>query len=462
MKKGATSASVFLLFLGFAFDTQHPPNASAINGPQSSSYVLPIVKRDSLLNGLQLITLEPQSAGSISVHLRINSGALFDLAGKGGLADITAAMLSKGCGGLSAKNVADTVEQLGLTMNITTGWDSTDIVISGPADTLDSVFDLLGKMVISPSFDQKEIEPLKQARTAALSTEVQEDAITIRRKALEIVFGSHPFGRPVHGTPESIAQISRQDILYFYNRFYIANNSQLIVTGDVTSDQVTKLGRSKLGSWKKGDKVPPTFKPADPQSARRVFIIDRPEGQPAQAVIAQLGVSRRAQDYFAAVVMADVLVRQISQITSVHETTRAASDIEARLLAGPLIVNLKGSPGDLPGDITVALDAMAGSQANPPSNDRVEAAKARMIASMADRLKTTAGAAEVVLDIETFGLGRDYVINFADRVNAVSPADVQRAAQNYLKPNSVTIVIAGPASQFEGPMKKIGVVAVSK
>src|SRR5262249_1782867 len=129
---------------------------------------------------------------------------------------------------------------------------------------------------------------------------------------------------------------------------------------------------------------------------------------------------------------------------------------------GPLIVNLKGSPGDLPGDITVALDAMAGSQANPPSNDRVEAAKARMIASMADRLKTTAGAAEVVLDIQTFGLGRDYVINFADRVNAVSPADVQRAAQNYLKPNSVTIVIAGPASQFEGPMKKIGVVAVSK
>jgi predicted Zn-dependent peptidase len=81
---------------------------------------------------------------------------------------------------------------------------------------------------------------------------------------------------------------------------------------------------------------------------------------------------------------------------------------------------------------------------------------------MADRLKTAPGAAEVILDIETFGLGRDYVINFANRVNAVTPADVQRAAQTYLKPKSVAIVIAGPASNFETPMKKIGTVVVLK
>jgi zinc protease len=462
VKKWATSASVFLLFLWFYLGIQYPARAWVNNLPQSSPFVLPIVKRDSLLNGLQLITLEQQGAGSVSAHLRINSGALFDLAGKGGLADITAGMLLKGGGGLTGKNISDTVEQLGLTVNVTTGWDSTDIIISGPADTLDSVFDLMGKLVISPTFEQKEIEPIKQARAAALSTEVQEDSIAARRKALEVVYGSHPFGRPVHGTPESIAQISRQDLIYFHNRFYIANNSQLIVTGDATSDQVTKLGRSKLGAWKKGEKVPPTFKPADPQSARRIIIIDRPEGQPAQAVVAQLGLSRRADDYFGAVVMADVLGRQISQITSVHDTTKTASDLEARLLAGPLIVSVKAAAGDLAGDLSVVLDVMSGLQANPSTNDRIEAAKTRLITAMADRLKTPAGTAEVVLDIETFGLGRDYVINFADRVNAISPADVQRAAQNYLKPNSVTIVIVGPASRFEGPMKKFGVVAVSK
>jgi zinc protease len=424
--------------------------------------VLPIVKRDSLLNGLHLITMEQQGTGSVSVHLRINSGGLFDLAGKGGLADLTAGMLLKGCGGLSAQNVVDTVEQLGLTVSVTSGWDSTDIVISGPSDTLEAVFDLLGKMVISPSFDPKEVDAFKTAREAALSKEGQDDLLAVRRKALEGVFGSHPFGRPVHGTPESIGSITRQDLIYFHNRFYIANDSLLTVAGDATAEQVTRLARSKLGAWKKGERIPPTFKPPEAQTGRRVFILDRGDEQPVRAVVAQVGLSRRAEDYFAAVIMADVLGQEIARVTTTHERTKIETDVEARLLPGPFIVNVTSTPNDLAGDLDVILDKMSGIQLNPPASDRVESAKAKLIASMADRLKTTAGVAEVVLDIETFGLGRDYVINFPDRVNAVTPADVQRSAQNYLKPKSVVIVAAGPASRFEPVMKKIGTVTVFK
>ncbi|HZM85903.1 MAG TPA: hypothetical protein VFF31_05025, partial [Blastocatellia bacterium] len=119
-------------------------------------------------------------------------------------------------------------------------------------------------------------------------------------------------------------------------------------------------------------------------------------------------------------------------------------------------------PNDLLGDIDVLLETMAGMQTSPPTIDRVEAAKAKLIASMADRLKTTAGAAEVILDIETFGLGKDYVVTFADRVNAITPLDVQNAAQSYFKPKSVAIVIAGSAGRFEAPMKKVGTVTVLK
>jgi predicted Zn-dependent peptidase len=125
-------------------------------------------------------------------------------------------------------------------------------------------------------------------------------------------------------------------------------------------------------------------------------------------------------------------------------------------------VSIKSDPSDLTGNLDVLLDTMTAMQVNPPGSERVEAAKARLIASMAERLKTPAGAAEVILDIETFGLGRDYVINFANRVNAITLADVQRAAQMYLKPQSVAIVVAGSAGRFESPMKKIGTVAVLK
>jgi len=120
VKKWAALASALLLSLWLSFGAL----CSALGRytpSQSSPFVLPIVKRDSLLNGLHLITLEQQNTGTVAAHLRINSGGLFDLAGKGGLADLTAGMLLKGCGGLNAKNVADTIEQLGMTVSITTG-----------------------------------------------------------------------------------------------------------------------------------------------------------------------------------------------------------------------------------------------------------------------------------------------------------------------------------------------------
>ncbi|HEY3136455.1 MAG TPA: pitrilysin family protein [Blastocatellia bacterium] len=430
--------------------------------PQSSPFVLPIVKRDSLLNGLQLITLEHQGTGAVSTHLRINSGALFDLAGKGGLADVTAGMLLTGAGGLNAKDFAKNVEQLALRVNVTTGWDSTDIQVTGSADSLESIFDLFGKILITPTFDEKELSALKTARAATLSKDAQEDPIIVERKALEALFGSYPFGRPARGTAESVGRIARQDLVYYHNRFYIANNSELLVSGDATAEQVTRLARAKLGAWKKGEKVLPTFRPPESQSARRVFIIDRTEDRDVVAAVAQIGVSRRADDYLAAMVMFILLRREISKLTDAHPNTLLDSEFEPRLLAGPLILFVKSPPSDLADRLDTILNMMAQMQSAAPSTDRVEAVKAELIASMAERLKSPEGAPDVILDIETYGLGRDYLVNYAGRLNAMTPADVQRAAQTYLKPQLVTIVIAGPASRFENVMKKVGTVAVLK
>jgi zinc protease len=462
VKKWNALASVLLLTLLASPGASGFPLIPSNLRSQTSSFALPIAKRDSLLNGLQLITMEQPGTAGVSAHVRINTGGLFDLAGKGGLADVTAGMLLKGAGGLSAHNIADTVEQFGLTVSVTADWDSTDIVISGPADSLDGIFDLLGRMLITPSFEQKELDPFKAARITALSKEALDDAVAVRRKALEVVFGAYPFGRPVRGTAESIAQISRQDLVYYHNRFYLANNSALLISGAATAEQVTRLARAKLGAWKKGEKVPPTFRLVIGPPTRRIVILDRGDEQPARASIAQIGVSRRAEDYFAAVIMMEVLMQQLSKTTAVHSGASVESDLEARFLPGPAIVSIKSQPSDLTGDLDAILNTMTQMQTSAPASEAVEAAKAKLIAAMAEHLKTTAGAATVILDIETYGLGRDYVIRFADRVNSVSPADVHRAAQTYLKPQSVAIVVAGSASRFENSMKKLGSVVIPK
>lgn len=429
---------------------------------QASPFLLPIVKRDSLLNGLQLIVLEQPGTGSVSTRLRVNSGALFDLAGKGGLADLTAGMLLKGAVGFDAKSVTETVERSGFTVNVSVGWDTTDIVITGPADSLDGVFDLLGRLVIAPAFDQKELDALKSVRIAAVKQESSEDGNISRQKAVAAVFGTNPRGRPARGTPESIAQIARQDLVYYHSRFYLANNAELVVTGDAGAEQVTRLGRAKLGAWKKGEKVAATFRPPEPRSARTVLIIDRADAQLASAAIAQIGFSRRGDDYFAAAITIDLLTQACSAIAAATPGVTIEVEHEPRQIAGPLLVIVKCNVADLLGLLDSVQAAMVRLQSEPPDSERFESAKSRLISTVADRLKANDGAAEVILDIETYGLGRDYLINLAERVAALAPADVQRAARTYLRPQSAALVIAGPASKLETALKSLGAVTVSK
>jgi zinc protease len=424
---------------------------------QPSPFVLPIAKRDSLLNGLQLIVMEQPDAGNVTAHLRINSGGLFDLAGKGGLADLTAGMLLRGGGGLSAKSVGDMVEQLGLTVRITVGWDATDMIISGPRNEVDSMFDLLNRLVVAPAFDQKELEALKAQRINAAKEAAADEAERLRRRALAGVYGSHPYGRPLAGTAETLQMIGRADLLNFYSRFYIANNAQLLVQGDVSADQVTRLARARLGTWKKGEAVPPNFRYPERLTGNRVLLIDRPEATNSRAVLALMGVSRRAPDYFAAMMAVDIFNQLLTQ-ASLGASARA----EARVLAGPLTIEWNGPSENAIESVKKITDLMARLQAQPPGLEQVEAAKVRLLAAMGERVRTNAAIADVILDIESYGLGRDYVLHYAERVNAVTPADIQAAAREYLRPEALVIALSGSAGKLEADARKLGTLTVER
>ena len=422
-------------------------------------WVLPIVTRDSLLNGLQLAVIERQGSGTVGVRLRINNGATFDLANKGGLADLTASMVLRGGAGLDAKGIADMVEGLGLTVSVRTGWDATDITISGPTDSLESIFDLLSRVITAPTFDQKELDSLKAARAEAIRAEPETESGLAKKRALEHLFASHPFGRPPGGTQESIAQITRTDLLYFHGKFYLANNSFLLITGDVEPDKVTRLARSKMGSWKKGEKVPATFRPPETSAARRLIVIDRPSAEKAHACIAQIGASRRSSDFYQLLVISELLSSRLSQLAAASAGSSAAFELDLRGLAGPMLIELGARPEVMVALIDETLAVLSEIQAGKITPDQLESAKSRAVSKFADGLRTPEGTAGALLDIELYGLGRDFLVNFSEKVKGVTVPDVSRVAQAHLKPGAAVISVAGPLSRLEPELKKLGAVA---
>ncbi len=413
---------------------------------------LPMVKTDSLLNGLRLMLIENASSPDTRLHLRVNSGAMFDLAGKGGLADLTAGMLLRGGGGLPAKNVEEMVRHLGVRISITVGWDATDLVLTG--GSLEAMLDLLAKIVVTPGFDQTELETLKKNRIESLKQDASDESL--KHKALAELFGAYPFGHPERGTTETISKIDRQDLLYYHGRFYLPNNAELVVTGDATLDELTRLSRAKFGGWRKGEIVPATFRPAEPPPDLRIFAVNDQAIRTAQAVIAQVGFSRRASDYYAAAVLTEVISASNKKLAaSIEADASIETNADARYLAGPFLVSLRSQPEKLPALVDAVmrnLKAFKGGQIDPQA---VESAKQRVIESFNTRLRNPAGIEEALLDVELYGLGRDYVLRFEERVNAINASDCAQAAQRYLTPRNSVIAALGAAKEIEPALKRL-------
>jgi zinc protease len=97
--------------------------------------------------------------------------------------------------------------------------------------------------------------------------------------------------------------------------------------------------------------------------------------------------------------------------------------------------------------------------ADIPQED-LDAAKKSLIASYAQDSATAAGQIGAIFDIEQYGLGRDYMINFEARVAAITADEVRSAAQRHLNASAVAIAVVGPASALSDPLKKLGQVSV--
>ena len=172
-------------------------------------------------------------------------------------------------------------------------------------------------------------------------------------------------------------------------------------------------------------------------------------------MLALIGVSHRAADYLATTMAVDIFNQLLAQ-ANLSATAKA----DARLLNGPLTIETSAAVGQIVEQVRSIATVMTRLEAQPPTLEQVEAAKSRLIAAMSERLHNPAATADLMLEIETYGLGRDYVLRYAERVNAVTPADIQAAARTLLRPEAMAVALSGPAAQLEGDAKRLGSVNV--
>jgi predicted Zn-dependent peptidase len=426
----------------------------------------PIVTRQ-LPNGLKLMIVEQHELPLADFVLVVGSGGTMDPASKGGVANLTASMLTEGTATRSALEIADQIAYLGIGLGASSNWDAATVNLHTPMAQLDSALALFADVVLHPAFRPEDFERVRKNRlTALVQLKDRPTAIADQAYAAILYGGSHPYGHNLLGTEASITGMAPTDLQSFYRANFLPNNSTLIVVGDVTPAQVEAKISALFGSWQRGTVTPFTFTDAPKPAATTVYLVDKPGAAQSSFRIGSIGVPRSTKDYFALSVMNTILggtftSRLMQNLRETHGYTYGArSRFDMRQSAGPFTASAEVVAAKTDSGLVEFMKELNAIRDTVPTVE-LNKAKRFLQLSMPGDFETTQQIANQLIPVVLYGLPLDYYNSYVANVEAITQADVQRVAKQYINPSSLAIVVVGDRKSIEAGLKAVNAGPIS-
>jgi zinc protease len=399
-------------------------------------------------NGLVVLVARRPSSPIVSVRFDVDVRHEDDPPGKAGLGNLVGELLDAGTANRTGGEILGPIEQLGSTLECSARGISLDVL---PGD-LNAALEVMVDVVANASFPEDSIELIKN-KVAGEITSAEEDPATYALQLLHAaVYKGHPYEYPVTGTRETLASVTRGDIVAHHSRFFRPNNTIVTVVGDVEPAKVVEELRHLTAGWES--------KPVTREELRALMLQE--EGQQvfeyrdlAQLYITlgHLGVTRDNPDYHALLVMDQILGGGAGFTDRLQRHLRDEEGLAYIVNAG-----ITDSVGRLPGVFAAFIGtavenkdrAIAGIKREivamcsaPPTSVELADAKRYLIGKHVIGLEGNRDLADLLVMQERYGLGKDYISRFPELVEAVTVDDVHRAAQKWLKPDALSLVVVG-------------------
>lgn len=407
----------------------------------------------TLANGLQVIAVAHHEQPAVSLRLILRAGGSHDPADKTGLATLAAALLDQGTTTRSAEQIASTIDSIGGAIGTGSGSDLTFIQAVVMKDSLDLALDLVADIARNPAFAPEEIDRQKQQMLSGLKVSYEDPDYIAGVVFDRLVYGYHPYGRPDSGTPQSIASITREDLVNFHKTWFGANNAILAIVGDVQPEDAFAGVERAFGKWARAQNAESkNLEP--PPATRRVVVVDRPGAVQTEIRVGNIALPRKHPDYLALDLALKILGGEGGN--RLHRVLRsergltygASADVHALKEAGDLMADTDTRSETTGEVLRLIVDEMWRLQRQKVSQRELADAQAYLTGSFPLTIETPSAIALQILNAVFYGLDLEELETFRERVNAVTPDDIQRVAQRYLRPDRLSIVLVGDASVF--------------
>jgi zinc protease len=415
----------------------------------------------TLANGLQVIAVAHHEQPAVSLRLIIRAGGAQDPADKSGVATLVAALLDQGTATKDAEQIATAIDSIGGLIGTGAGSDLSFINAIVMKDSFAFGLDMVSDLARNPKFSPEELERQRQQILSGLKVGYEDPDYIAGMVFDRLVYGFHPYGRPDSGTPESISSITRDDLVAFHKSWFGANNAILAIVGDISHEEAFAGAERAFGHWGKSDSLAP--KPVDPPPpTRRVVVIDRPGAVQTEIRVGNVGLPRRHKDYLALDLAVNILGGEGGN--RLHRVLRsdrgltygASADVNALKDSGNIVADTD-TRSEVTGEaLRLIVDEFSRLQRQRVQEPELADAQAYLTGSFPLTIETPSAIALQVLNAVFYGLDLNDLQTYRERVNAITPDEIQRVAREYLRPDRLSIVLVGDASVFAKQLAGVG------
>ena len=404
------------------------------------------IKRMKLNDGAILLVSEQHQLPMVTASIAFDAGSRRDPAGEAGLAALTAASLTEGTSKLSSTQFNQKTDFMGSSIGVSAGRDYATASFTSLKKYEPQTLHLLAQTLQDPGLRDEDITRKQGEQLAAISAAQEQPEYTANVAMTKALFGDTPYGHQVEGSTASVSKLMPADVRAFYHQHYKMGSAVIAIAGDVDADAI----RDELNHEFTGlaGSVPEQPVPPAPSVGEGIHaqLIDRNVAQ-ATLILGSGGVARLNPDYYKLEVMNYILggggfSSRLMKV--VRSKAGLAYDIDSEFAAGKFpgafLISLQTKNSSANEALKLILQQMREMQETPVSTAELQAAKRYLIGSFPLKIDRQSEIVNFILQVQIYGLGLDYVDRYPGIIQAITAADVQKVAQEYLHPDALELV----------------------
>ena len=435
----------------------------AVKPPADTAF--PAIRQATLSNGVKVLLVERRATPIVHMTLFIDAGFAADQHAIAGTASLAMSMLLMGTTNLSSLEISDRLAFLGASIGAGSNLDGSSVNLSALKEHLVPSLDLFADIILNPTFPQAEFDRVRQERLARIQSEKASPLAMALRVFPKLLYGDgHAYSLPLtgSGTEASVMRLDRESMVAFHQTWFRPDSATFVIVGDTTVEEVVPLLEARFHDWRNGSAPDKNIDSVDHHDAPSVYLVDRPGSVQSIVFAGHLAPPRNVPNNLAIETMNEILGGSFTSRINMNLREDkgwcygAQSVVVTARGQRPFIVFASVQSDKTSESMQEILSELRGIRGDaPPTGDEVLKAQQSLTLTLAGRWETCSAVEDSLISMVQNNLPEDFYDTYAQRVRALDVAQVNAAAREVIRPESLVWVVVGDRPSIEPRLRAL-------